>query len=53
MEKRSSLNALHDTYDIAWKLFEKTGKIDYYGAAVSCKELAREYKKQDEMGAQR
>ena len=44
MEKSSS-RSIREVDRISWELFSKTGKIAYYGACASCKELLSLYER--------
>lgn len=52
MSGKEKMRAYKKVHDISFELFEKTGKIAYYGACVGARELATELKKQKQSGEQ-
>ena len=45
--ERSNIEKLSKVDSLCWELFSKTGKIAYYGACASVRDLKREYEKGD------
>lgn len=46
MNDREKMKTYKKVHDISYELFEKTGKIAYYGACVGARNLANELKNQ-------